>query len=684
MEKGQHQKRFFKKGKRAFFAKLALVAGGFMFASFLGLLLAARMMGPPPILVPQTTIIHANDGSVIGEVKPSGQNRYWVPLNKISPALVNATVAIEDKNFYSHHGFDFKRIAGAILADIKAGGKVQGASTITQQYARNLFLTHDKTWTRKLMEAFYTLRLEMNYSKKEILEGYLNTIYYGHGAYGIQSAAEYYFGKEAKDLTLPEAAMIAGIPKGPEYYSPFSHLERAQQRQATILKAMQKRGIISKLDAVSARHAKLHFHEQQAIAPPKIAPYFQDEVMRILKSKLNLDPKLIDFGGLHIYTTLDVNMQEKAEQEVDEELRKNADIQAALVAMDPRNGQVKALVGGKDYEESPFNRATQATRAPGSTFKPFLYYSALENGYTPSTSIRSEPTTFAMGTGSQEYEPHNFNNRYAYDFITLAQALALSDNIYAVKTNLFLGPKKLVKTAHKFGIKSPLAPIPSLALGSKGTSVLEMTNAYNLFANGGKRFDPVFITKITDHSGKVIYENEKKGKQVLDRRKAFVMTGLLTGTFDERLNDYTKVTGASISKYLTRPAAGKSGSTPNDSWMIGFTPQLTTGVWVGYDQGRILDPVRDSSYSKKIWVKFMEHALEDQPVLSFKKPKGVVAVKVDPANGKRATKNCPVKRLTYYVKGTEPKDYCNEHGGHKKSKHQKKKEKSWFRKLFSW
>ncbi|MDN4071532.1 transglycosylase domain-containing protein [Fictibacillus terranigra] len=666
--------------------KLAAFMAGGMAACLLGVLLLAKLLGPPPLLVPQTTVIHARDGEEIGEINNSGEKRFWVPLNKMSPALIQATIAIEDKNFYDHHGFDLKRIAAALLADVRAGAKVQGASTISQQFARNLFLTHDKTWFRKAMEAFYTIRLEMNYSKNDILEGYLNTIYYGHGTYGIQSASAFYFGKDSSSLSVPEASMLAGIPKGPGYYSPLYHEERAKQRQSIILRAMEKNHFLTRKEAREAAAAPLTIVSEKDEQKPKIAPYFQAEVMKTLKSELKLDPKLVELGGLHIYTTLDVSMQKAAEKEVEEQIDKDSSIQTALVSMDPRNGDVKALIGGRNFTESPFDRAVQAKRAPGSSFKPFLYYTALKNGYTPSTTIKSEPTSFAMGDGQKDYEPKNYNDLYAYDFITLSEALALSDNIYAVKTNLFLGPKKLVKAARQFGIKSPLSSVPSLALGTKGVSVMEMTNAYNLFANGGKRVEPVFIKKITDSKGNVIYEHQYKKKQVLDKRAAFVMTDLMKGMFDEKLNDYTKVTGSSIDQYLTRPAAGKSGSTPTDSWMVGFTPQLTTGVWIGYDQGKEINRINDGSYSKKIWVHYMENALKNEPAAAFKKPKGVVSVMVNPKNGKLATENCPVKRRTYYIEGTEPTEYCHEHAGDRPFNHNgfDHKRKGWFQKVFPW
>jgi penicillin-binding protein 2D len=676
-----------KQQKIRWIKKWGIIASGSFVLSFAGLLLLAKLMGPPALLVPQTAIMYAADGSRMGEVNNGGQNRYWVPLKKIDKDLIAATISIEDKGFYDHNGFDIKRIAGALLADIKAGAKVQGASTITQQYARNLFLTHEKTWRRKFQEAFYTLRLEMSSSKEEILEGYLNTIYYGHGSYGIQSASRYYFGKNAENLSLGEASMLAGIPKGPSYFSPIHHEENAKKRQGIILSAMAEDGSIKKAEVKEAASEKLSYVREEKEESATLAPYFQDAVMRALKKELNVNTNSLHFGGLRIYTTLDPHMQEMAEHTIENRIIDNNSIQTALVAMDPRNGDVKALVGGRDYKKSSFNRALQAKRAPGSTFKPFLYYTALEHGYTASTPIKSEPTTFAMGDGVTDYKPKNFKNRYANDFITMAQALALSDNIYAVKTNLYLGPDKLVKTAKKFGIKSELDGIPSLALGSKAVGVMELTNAYGVFANGGKKVEPVFIKKITDSKGEVLYDHKYDSEQVIDENKAFVMTDLLAGTFDEKLNDYTSVTGSSINHYLTRPMAGKSGSTPNDSWMVGYAPQLVTGIWVGYDNNKELHDVNDTGYAKRIWAYFMEGALKDKQILSFNQPEGVTAVTINPQNGKLATESCPVTRISYYEKGTEPVEFCDEHGvSHEiKEKLEKKEEKKgFFKRIFSW
>ncbi|MDR4890264.1 transglycosylase domain-containing protein [Fredinandcohnia sp. QZ13] len=667
---------------------IGLIGCALVTVGILGVLSYAKTQGAPPLAVPLSTLFYAEDGTLIGEERHHGETRYWVSLDDMSEAVIDATVSIEDRNFFDHNGFDYKRIGGAVLADIKAMAKVQGASTITQQYARNLFLEHEKTWNRKLTEALYTIRLEQNYSKEEILEGYLNTIYYGHGVYGIEAAANYYFGKRASELSLAEASMLAGIPKGPTHYSPLVNEEKAKQRQNVVLHSMVENGVISKKTAEQALTEKLIFTGSKVVGREDIAPYFQDVVKKELHSKLKLDQDMIETGGLRVYTTLDPDLQEIAEEKVVNFVKEDSGIQLGFVAMDPKNGEVRALIGGRDYEESPFNRAIQAKRQPGSTFKPILYYAALEKGYTPSTQIRSELTTFSYDDDRSTYTPRNYKNYYANDSITLAQAIALSDNVYAVKTHLFLGDGELVDTAKKVGIKSKLKDVPSLALGTSGVSVLEMVNAYATFDNGGTLHKPIFITRVENYKGEVIYEKNLKPKKVLDEDLAFVTTQLMTGMFDEKLNDYTAVTGTTISDKLTRFYAGKSGSTETDSWMIGYSPQLVAGIWTGYDNNEPLTIVEESQYAKNIWAGFMEEAHQDIAPKPFKPTEGVVGVYVNPDTGLLPTKDCPVSRLTYYKKGTEPTEYCSKNVEDVKKEKPKKKEekekKGFFKRMFDW
>ncbi|WP_078543381.1 transglycosylase domain-containing protein [Litchfieldia alkalitelluris] len=672
---------------RAFFF-LGLILLIVMMLFITGIIVYAKSKGAPPLAVPQSTLLYAADQSLIGETH-YGERRYWVTLDEMNPNVIYATLSIEDRGFYRHHGFAYKRIVAAIIADIKARAKVQGASTITQQYARNLFLSHDKTWNRKITEALYTIRLELNYSKDEILEGYLNTIYYGHGAYGIEAAANYYFGKHAKDLTIGEAALLAGIPKGPSLYSPKINKDAAKNRQKIILSAMYENGYIAEEEIETIFAEKLDYSFGTEMQRPKIAPYFQDEVKKALVRTLKLDQETINTSGLRVYTTLNPELQQIAEETIKETIHKDSEIQVGFVAMDQQSGEVKALVGGKDYDKSPFNRVTQAERQPGSTFKPFLYYAALEKGFTPSTTMRSEVTSFTFDDGRARYTPHNFNNYYANDQITLAQAIALSDNVYAVKTHIFLGEDTLVDTSRKLGITSKLAAVPSLALGTSNVKPIDMARAYSTIANGGFKQEPIFITKVVNHKGEVIYENTPTKEQVLNPNHAYVLTHLLTGIFDEKLNDYTKVTGSTIADKLTRHYAGKTGTTKTDSWMIGYSPQLLATVWTGYDRDHTIDLTAEKTYAKEIWSEFMEEAHHDMAVLPFRSPEGVVGVRVNPDNGLLATKECPVTRLTYFVAGTEPTEYCQEHHVEiieepEKQPNEEKEKKSWFKRIFDW
>ena len=664
---------------RAFFFFGLFAAAGLLLLLGIGLL-SMKLLGKPEVAVPQSTLYFASDGQVIGE-NHAGEKRYWVSLDEVSPHLVEATLAVEDKKFFEHHGFDIKRIAGAALADIKAMAMVQGASTITQQYARNLYLTHDKTWKRKILEAVYTLRIEMSYSKEEILEGYLNTIYYGHGAYGIEAASQFYFGKKASELTLAEASMLAGIPKGPSIYSPLASLSKAKERQGVILREMEKGGAITSAQRQSAYATALHVVGEHPHEDAETAPYFRNAVQRVLADKLGMDEQTIALGGLRIYTTLNTEHQKAAEEAVKQVISEESDIQPAFVAISPNTHYVTALVGGKDFTESSYNRAVQAVRQPGSTFKPLLYYAALENGFTPATRLKSEKTTFEYDNGHGIYKPSNFNHRYADEDITMEQALAVSDNIYAVKTNLFLKPETLVDTAKEFGISTPLKPVPSLALGTSGVRVLDMVNAYATIANGGQYTEPVFITRVEDVDGNVIYEHAADEEPRFDKKQTAVLTHMMTGMFDETLSSYASVTGASIAKNMTRPYAGKSGSTAYDYWMIGFTPQLAAGIWTGYDNGQEITKAEEKGYAKKVWVQFMEKAHTGQPVKYFPKPKGVLALDVNPENGKLATEHCPVSRKMYFVEGTEPEEYCTDHLPEEKEMKKQKNEDSWLKRL---
>lgn len=645
--------------KKVIWAGVLSVFFGFMALS--ALVLYAYQMEPPSLSVPETTVVYAANGDRIGEFH-QGENRYWIPIENMGDPIVEATLAIEDRRFYEHYGFDPIRITRAVLANLQSGSKGQGASTITQQYARNLFLTHDKTWVRKWNEALYALRLELHYSKEDILEGYLNTIYYGHGAYGIEAASNLYFQKSTDDLNYSEAAMLAGIPKGPSVFSPLINEDRSFERQDIVLYSMQEAGYLSENDRLNYQLESLTFSTEQEIQGKLVAPFFQDALRKWLTDEYGMDPNVLDSGGLDIHTTLDTKMQQQAEEIIAKEMKDEAELETAFAAMNPRNGNVLALVGGKDYQESQFNRATQAGRMPGSTMKPFLYYAALEHGLRPASMLKSEQTTFVYDQGRKDYSPSNFNNRYADDYITMLQALAISDNIFAMKTHFLLGFEDLQETAREFGVESPLEANPSLALGTSDVGVLELINSYSPFANGGYRMKPRFVEKITDRDGNVIFEDETEPTQELNPAYTAIMTDMMKGMFQPELSsNYGAVTGGSIANVLDRPVAGKSGSTETDSWMVGFTPQLVSGVWTGYDEGGKALESGDSYHSKKIWSSFMKNALVGELKLTFPIPKNVTQVEINPFNGLLATEFCPVSRPTLFFNGTEPKEYCTEH-----------------------
>lgn len=535
---------------------------------------------------------------------------------------------------------------------------------------------------------FYAVRLEMNYSKETILEGYLNTINYGHGAYGIEAASQFYFGKKAADLSLAEATMLAGIPKGPSKYSPLVSKEKADHRQQLIIDSMVKNGYIHKKTARIAQAEKLTFIGKHPFKRNEIAPYFQDAVLSALKKEQVLNEQAIALGGLRVFTTLDLHEQQVAEKIISDTIPTDSSLQVGFIAMNPVNGYITAMVGGTNYDDSPFNRAMQANRQPGSTIKPILYYAALEHGFTPSSTMRSEQTTFQFDDNRPPYTPRNFNHLYANGEITMAQALALSDNIYAVKTHLLLGEDVLIETAQRFGITNKMEQVPSLALGTSNVNVVDMATAFSLFANGGKRTEPTLIKKIENHRGETIYKHEKKAVRTLDANLTFVMTHMMTGIFDPKLNGYTSVTGQTMMNKITRPYAGKSGTTDTDSWMIGFSPQRTAAVWTGYDKGKRMELTVEKSYAKNIWVQFMEESHRDLSVKGFKSPKGTIGVYVNPENGLLATDSCPVKRLTYFVQGTEPIDYCADHEqlheGNPSTPTENLKKLPWYKRIFRW
>ena len=433
----------------------------------------------------------------------------WTELEQISDTLIQATIYTEDKHFYNHHGFDILRIIKALYTNFISGKTVQGASTISQQYAKNLFLDFDKTWERKWKEMWITLRLETHYSKDEILEGYLNTINYGHGMYGIGNASYFYFGKSPKDLTLAESAMLVGIPKSPSNYSPISNYDLAKQRQRYVLNTLVNNGMISKEEADQAYAEKLTIIGEKSENDLSKIMYYQDAVMKELKTIKAIPEDLMETGGLKIYTNLDMETQLNMVENIQNTLAVEDELQTASVMMEAKTGKVIALMGGKDYNTSQYNRAISSKRQVGSAMKPLLYYAALENGFTSSTSFLSQATTFTFAN-NKTYSPQNYGEVYANKPISLAAAIAYSDNIYAVKTHMFLGEETLVNMAKRLGITSELDEVPSLALGTSEISMSEMVGAYAAFANEGYKVKPHLIQKVVDNEGNILYEADEE------------------------------------------------------------------------------------------------------------------------------------------------------------------------------
>ncbi|MCI9110818.1 MAG: PBP1A family penicillin-binding protein [Bacilli bacterium] len=573
----------------------------------------------------------------------------WISLKEISPNLIKATISIEDKNFYKHKGFDFLRIIKALFINFKEGENLQGASTITQQYTKNLFLDFDKTWERKLKEAWLTIRLEAHYKKDDILEGYLNTINYG-GIFGIENASKYYFGKSSKDLTLAEASMLAGIPKNPNKYSPLTNQTKAKARQKIILNSMVENKYITKEEANRAYNTSLVYKAEEEKDSLKMMRYYQDAVMDELEKIDSIPASFLDTGGLKIYTNLDTEAQKILEESANKNIT-NKNIQLAGVVMDPKTGKVLALTGGRDYNKSQYNRATKATRQVGSTIKPFLYYSALENGFTPSTTFTSEKTTFTF-EGNKTYTPKNYNDEYPKSPISMAAAIAYSDNIYAVKTHLFLGENNLVNMLKRVGINKKVDELPSLALGAEEINMMEMMKGYAALANEGNKIKPFFISKVTDMKGNVLYEYEPSPENVLNKNTVYILNELLTTTYAKEFVDYNIPTCYNISPKMTKKYAIKSGTTDTDNLIFGYNKDLLVGLWTGYDDNKNVNN-SDSSNIKNTWIDIMETYLKDKEDSWYKTPNNVVGIAIDPISGNVANNGNKAK-IMYYIKGTEP------------------------------
>lgn len=577
-------------------------------------------------------------------------NYSWLDLNQISDYLIDATLSTEDKHFYNHIGFDYLRIGKAIIKNITSKCLSEGASTITQQYARNLYLNYDKTWKRKIDEALLAFELETHYTKNEILEGYLNTINYG-GVYGIENAAMYYFGKSASELDLAEASMLAGIPQSPSNNSPLINEEAANNRQKIVLSMMLKNNKIDESQYNIAINEKLNYVGESNINMTSGKLYFKDAVLNELKSIPGIPDFILTTGGIKIYTTLDKVAQDNLESSVN-----NKDwgkLQVSSILMDPNNGGVLALIGGTDYNKSQFNRAISAKRQVGSTMKPFLYYTALENGFTSASSFISEKTTFSF-SNNKKYTPKNYNDKYANGPLSMGAAIAYSDNIYAVKTHLFLGEDKLVSISNRMGISNNLEAVPSLALGTEEISLLEMVNSYATFANMGNKVEGHFINRIEDSKGNVLYEFKTEKNNILNESLVYILNEMLTYTYDKDFIDYNYPTLISLLPQITNKYAIKSGTTNTDMWIIGYNKNAVLGVWTGFDDNHQFSVTDNTTYHKDIWINVMENYLKNKDNSWYEAPNNIVGVLVNPITGEISRDDNKKKKMFYFVKGTEP------------------------------
>ena len=628
------------------------------------------------------------------------QRRVVATYEDYPQVLRDALISTEDKDFFLHSGINVWRIVGAAYRDIESGGKVQGASTLTMQLARNLFLSPDRSFHRKIQEVLLAIQIERRFTKQQIFTLYANQIFLGHGAYGFESASEYYFSKPAKKLTLDEAALLAGLPKAPQSYSPVLHPDRALKRRNLVINAMLEDGKITAQQATDAKAKPLQLDVQHD--PNSLAPYFVEEIRRYLENKYGSDQ--VHEGGLRVYTSLDMDLQKAANQSVlkgvaayerrhgwknhltnilsgdmtldhyehpdwDDEpevngfihalvmavspgsatvkfgryratinqqdaawtqkripeifkpgdlcyvkvlsladggaahvsLEQDSGAQGALVAIDNATGEIKAMVGGRDFNESKFNRATQALRQVGSSFKPYVYTAVIDQGGSPDDTVLDAPITFETGTTS--YTPHNYDEKFE-GTISLRRALAQSRNIPTLRLADHLGIKNVIDYAHRFGITSNLPPYLPIALGAAEVTLLEQTSAYSVFPNDGVRLIPRYITKVTDYEGRVLEEDFPDVKDVISSRTARIMTSML----QEVVQHGTAVAASS----LKLPLAGKTGTTNDftDAWFVGFSPAMTCGVWIGYDEKKTLGAKESGAHAAlPMWIEFMKVAL---------------------------------------------------------------------------
>ena len=601
---------------------------------------------------PASSQIYDINGNEIANVH-AAENRRPVKISQVPRDLQNAFVAVEDNRFYEHMGVDPRGIMRALWSNVRGQAISEGGSTITQQLAKNAYLTQDRTLKRKVQEVFLALQLERQYTKQEILELYLNQIYFGQGAYGVQAAAKTYFGKNVEDLDLNECAMLAGIPKSPNYYSPTNNLQAAEERKSVVLDQMEKYGYINASQASKTKKEELKLVKQTKSTETNEASYFIDYVTQKLIDKYGADAVYKD--GLKIYTTIDMDMQRAAEAAMKNLPTYNKDgngieqPQGALVAIDPHNGHVKAMVGGRGTDQ--FNRATMAERQPGSAFKPFVFAAALENNFTPNTVINDSPVKIG------DWEPQNYDRSFSGK-VSLREVARNSLNVPTVKIAQKLGIDKPIYYAQEMGITTFVLEgaqndrnlATSLGGLTKGVTPLELTSAYGTFANKGIHVDPVVIVKVLDRNGKVIEQAEEKQRSVISENSAAELTSMLQTVIQK---------GTGTHANIGRPAAGKTGTTSDyhDAWFVGYTPDLVAGVWIGNDNNASLHGMTGGQTPAEIWKAFMSKALATTPAKNFD---GSAAGKNDAVGELEDDEKTAVKHKPSELKKDIPKEKAEE------------------------
>ena len=632
----------------------------------------------------QTSKVYAADGRFITEL--GMERRTLITLKDIPKHVRDAVVITEDKRFYQHDGIDYFRIFGALARNIKAGSYVQGFSTITMQLARNVFsdrISREKTLLRKIKEARVARAIERRYSKDKILELYLNQVYLGNGAYGVETASQRYFGKSVRDVTVAEAAVLAGLLKGPERYNPRRFADRAILRRNTVLELMRRGGAISDEDASLAKAYPLQLAERTESGD--VAPYFVEWVRKELEE--HFGARLYD-EGLKVYTTLDVEMQTAAERALENQLQaieagrhgkfthltyeaylaRSAEggetgaanspyLQGSFVALDPRTGAVRAMVGGRDFGDSKFNRATQALRQPGSTFKPIVYAAAVHEGFGPAQVVDDSPITLDQVSG-EVWSPQNYDMKFQ-GRMPMRKALYQSRNLAAIRTGLAVGTDAVISMARRFGITTPIPPYPSIFIGSADTYPLQMIGTYSVFANLGLRTTPHAISKVEDASGTVVWKPALVREAVLSPEEAWLMVNMMKDVV-------VRGTGARIwSSGFRVPAGGKTGTTNDgaDVWFIGYTADLVAGVWMGFDKPqKIKANAQGGELAAPAWTAFMTEVYRRKPQPpDWPRPDGVIVREIDAATGRLANASCMGAITTeFFVQGFEPTRTCSD------------------------